>query len=147
MAGERLAAVDPIRYNTIGELRQALAGVLEDHLKRHPAIRSAPHGDEFHFMRSVRFSVPTSYQAVDLPEFCEALRKVSISSLYLHVFEARLRPPLGMNDFSVWFERDLGEKELAGKVARLDPYSRTHEALREIIIKMVEGRLEKLSHG
>lgn len=147
IAGERLAAIDTVRYNTIGELRQALVSVLENHLKKHPATRPAPHGDEFYFMRSIRFSVPTPYQAGDLAEFCEALRRVSISSLYLHVFEARLRPPLGINDFSVWFERDLGEKELAGKVARLDPYSRTHEALRESIIKMVEGRLEKLSHG
>lgn len=146
-AGEKLAAIDTVRYNTIGELRQALATVLEDHLKRHPSARSAPKGEEFHFMRSIRFSVPTPYQAENLSEFCEALRKVSISSLYLHVFEARLRPPLGINDFSVWFERDLGEKGLAAKVARLDPYSRTHEALRGDILRMVESRLQEPSRG
>ena len=146
-AGERLLAVDPMRFDTIGGLRLALVDALEEHLKRHPQGRRAPEGDEFHFLRSIRFSVPTPHKAWDLGEFCEALRHVSAASLYLHVFEARLRPPLGLNDFSVWLDRELDEKDLAKKVARLDPYSHTHEALREQILKMIEQRLEKLSHG
>lgn len=146
-AGERLLAVDPMRFDTIGGLRTALAEALEGHLKRHPQGRRAPEGDEFHFLRSIRFSVPTSHKAADLGEFREALRKVSAASLYLHIFEARLRPPLGMNDFSVWLERELEEKELAKKIARLDPYSHTHEALRDMIATMVEQRLEELGRG
>lgn len=144
---ERLLAVDPIRFDTISGLRLALADVLDDTLKRQPPGRRAPEGDEFHFLRSIRFSVPTSLSAADLGEFVEALRKASAASLYLHVFEARLRPPLGMNDFSIWLERELDEKELAGKIARLDPYTHTSEALRDMIAAMVERRLEKLSHG
>ncbi|MBI4346236.1 MAG: hypothetical protein HY553_05235 [Elusimicrobia bacterium] len=146
-AAERLLAVDPVRFDTIGGLRLALTDVLEEHLKRHPQGRRAPEGDEFHFLRSIRFSVPTPYQASDLDEFREALRKVSVASLYLHVFEARIRPPLGLNDFSTWLEREFGEKELAKKIARLDPYSHTGEALRDLIATMVEQRLEKLGHG
>lgn len=146
-AGEKLAAVDTVRYSALGELRRALAAVVEDHLDRNPAVRPAPLGEEFHFMRSIRFSLPTPFEAWDLAEFHEALKKTSVSSLYLHVFEARLRPPLGVNDFSAWFERELGEKELAKRVARLDPYDHTHEALREGILKMVEERLERLSRG
>ena len=119
-----------MRFDTIGALRSALVEAVEDHLKRHPRERRAPEGDEFHFLRSIRFSVPAGREAWDLGEFLEALRKASAASLYLHVFEARLRPPLGLNDFSAWLGRELGEKELAGKIARLDPYSHAHEALR-----------------
>lgn len=146
-AAERLLAVDPIRFDTIGGLRLALAETLEDHLKRDPSLRRAPAGDEFHFLRSIRFSLPTRHEASDLRELCDALRQVSASSLYLHVFEARLRPPLGTNDFSVWLERELSEGELARKIARLDPYSHTHESLRDAIVAMIESRLEEIDHA
>ncbi|MBI4371402.1 MAG: hypothetical protein HY552_03795 [Elusimicrobia bacterium] len=147
LAGERLSAIDTVRYGTIGELRQALTAVLEDHLKARPVPRTAPPGEEFHFQRSIRFSLPTPYEARDLREFHDLLRKVSVASLYLHVFEARLRPPLGVNDFSLWFERDLGEDELADRVAHLDPYSHTHEALKDGILRMVADRLGELDRG
>lgn len=144
-AGERLLSVDPIRFDTISALRSALVTAIEVHLKKHSQRRRAPEGDEFHFVRSIRFSVPAPHKACDLAELCEALRKVSAASLYLHVFEARLRPPLGSNDFSVWLERELDEAPLAKEIARLDPYSHTHEALREKIVGMLERRLERLS--
>lgn len=145
-AGERLLAVDPMAFNTIGELRAALAGALEAHLKK-AAPRRAPEGEEFHFLRSIRFSMPTPHEAWDLPGFAEALRQAPPSSLFLHVFEARLRPPLGHNDFSLWLERELGEKDLARAVARLDPYSKTIEQLRETILKKLERRIEECCRG
>jgi hypothetical protein len=146
-AGEKLMAVDTVQYNTTSELRQALIAVVEDHLKKRPSSRTTLAGEEFHFLRSIRFSLPTRHKAWDLAEFCAALRKVTISSLYLHIFEAKLRPSQGVNDFSVWFERELGEKELATTVARLDPYAQTHEALRASLLQLVEERLERLGRG
>jgi hypothetical protein len=72
---------------------------------------------------------------------------VTISSLYLHVFEARLRPPLGVNDFSLWFEKELGERALAGAMDRLDPYTQTMEGLRRRIAALVEKRLEEITYA
>lgn len=146
-AGELLLAVDPLRFDTIGALRDALADVVEVHLRSRSQTRRAPEGDEFHFLRSIRFSLPTPHAAWDLGEFREALTRVSASSLYLHAFEARLRPPLGLNDFSAWLGGELGEKSLADEIGRLDPYSHTHEALRELLIGMIDARLEALSRG
>jgi len=145
--GERLAAIDTVRFTSLQQLRDALVEAIEKHLKRHPGGRSVPEGREFHFMRTVRFSVPTPHEAWDLREFGECLRQVSISSLYLHVFEARLRPPLGINDFSLWFEAQLGEKDLAKRVARLDPYTQTLEGLRARVLAMVNKRVEELSRA
>jgi hypothetical protein len=145
--GERLAAIDTIRFSSLNDLRQALVSAVESHLEKHKNLRQVPDGKEFHFMSAIRFSVPTPHQAHDLAEFADRLKKVSLSSLYLHVFEARLRPPLGINDFSNWFEKELGEKALAQKVAGLDPYSQTLEGLRSKMIGLIEKRLQELSHA
>jgi hypothetical protein len=139
--GERLAAIDTVRFNSLADLKKALVTVMEDRLRKGGDDRRAPEGKEFHFMRAKRFSLPTPHRARTLQEFAEGLRRVSVSSLYLHVFEARLRPPLGINDFSHWFETQLGEKDLAKKVASLDPYTQTLEGLRTKILALIEGKL------
>jgi hypothetical protein len=144
--GERLAAVDTVRFSSLVELRTALAGVLEEHLASHSAAPVAE-GKEFFFMSARRFSIATPFEAWDLTEFAAALKRVSISSLYLHIFEARLRPPLGVNDFSDWFRRELGEETLADRVQRMDPYTQTLEGLRARILEMVEKRLEEQSRA
>jgi len=145
--GERLAAIDTIRFNSLNDLRHAIVSAIENHLKKNKNLRQVPEGKEFHFMRAVRFSIPTQHQAYDLAEFLDCLKKVSISSLYLHTFEARLRPPLGINDFSHWFEAQLGERALAKKVAGLDPYTQTLEGLRSRIIGFIEKRLQESSYA
>lgn len=142
--GERLAAIDTVRFSTLADLRTALVDVLETHLDRNGPSRIAPPGKELHFLRAQRFSLPTPHAASTLPAFADALKKVTTSSLYLHVFEARLRPPLGINDFSFWLGEELDEKPLAKKIERLDPYTHTMEGLRKAILELIDGRL---AHG
>ena len=145
--GERLAAVDTVRFDTLGALKEALIATIS-RLRSDTRLRlEAPRGKEFHFMRAVRFSLPTGHEASDLREFLDCLKKVTISSLYLHVFEARLRPPLGVNDFSLWLEKELGEKALAHAVDRLDPYTQTMEGLRRRIAALVDKRLEEITYA
>ena len=144
--GERLSAIDTVRFNSLNDLRQALVSVIANHLERNNNLRRVPEGKEFYFMSAIRFSMPTQHQAYDLVKFMDCLKKVSISSLYLHIFEARLRPPLGINDFSHWFETQLGEKALARKVAGLDPYTQTLEGSRSKMIGLIEKRIQELSH-
>lgn len=145
--GERLAGIDTVRFNSLADLRQALVSAVEDHVKTGKDSHSVPDGKEFFFMRAIKFSLRTPYEAWDLKEFFECLSRVSISSLYLHIFEARLRPPLGINDFSFWFDKEIGEKGLAKKVADLDPYTHTLEGLRARILGFVESRLKELPHA
>ncbi|MBK8576012.1 MAG: hypothetical protein IPN90_10170 [Elusimicrobia bacterium] len=142
--GERLTSVDTVRFSNLAELRRALSSAIEKHLEKRGDGRAAPAGKEFHFTGAVRFSIPTPHAAESLTEFAEALRKVSIASLYLHIYEARLRPPHVINDFSNWFERELGRPALAKKVAGLDPYTHTLEGLRAKIISFIE---QEESHG
>jgi hypothetical protein len=60
---------------------------------------------------------------------------VSFGTLYYHMFDARMRPELGNNDFSIWI-RDNGYPDLAKAVQELDPYSYTLDGLRKAVIRL-----------
>jgi len=139
--GEELAAIDVLRFQTIGELREALIGLIQSHLERVSEVRVAPPGMEFHFMRSVSFVLPTGLRAGNLREFRDALEQVSLSSIAYHMFDARLRLERGDNDFSRWLERGLNEPNLAAGLRTLDPYTHTEEGLRRRIVAAIERRL------
>jgi len=141
--GERFASVDTVQYATIRALRTAIVETVETHLRGDPRARRrrAASGEEFHFMKSVSFVLPTNYCAYDLREFAEILKKVTIDSIYFHVFEARLRLERGTNDFSLWIGSALGETGLARDIARLDPYTCTMEGLRGAVVRLVESRI------
>ena len=143
--GEKLAAIDTVRFSTLTSLREVIVGTIERYLQEKPALRTAPDGEEFYFMKCVLFNLPTSHKAHNLREFLECLEKVSIGSLYNHVFEARLRPPLGVNDFSHWLSTALNEKKLASKIEKLDPYTQTMEGLRSKIMSLAQDRLKELT--
>jgi hypothetical protein len=78
----------------------------------------------------------------DLREFVEALRKISLGSLFFHFFDSRFRLGKGLNDFSSWLRDSLDEPELAGEIDRLDPYTYTLEGLRSALIQLVEKRIK-----
>lgn len=110
LLGERLASIDTFTLPNIGAVRQRLSDILEDYLRNNPDSYKAPSGEEFHFIRSISFILPTPYVAHDLREFIEVLRNVTIDSIYFHIYEARLRLQKGTNDFSIWVSDSLGRK-------------------------------------
>jgi hypothetical protein len=134
--GEQLSSVDIIQFRTIGQLREKLITTLENYLDSAERLSFSPAGQEFHFMASRAFVFPTGHVAHDLREFPDELGRVSINSIYYHVFDAKLRLEQGDNDFSEWF-LSLGKPELADRLRTLDPYAHTLEGLRKRIIAMV----------
>lgn len=146
--GEELTAIDIVRYNSLADIRAAFTATIERNLAANPGpARTVAPGREFHFMRAVRFSLPTSCAASDYASFLECLREVNSSSLYLHVFEARLRPPYGVDDFSHWFRQEFGDEEVGREISRLDPYSYTLEGLRKRIVRIIEKRLGETANA
>jgi len=135
--GERLWSVDIVRFHDISGLRVRLIAVLEGHLASSERKVECPAGEEFHFMACKTFVFPTHQDARSLREFSEILGKVSINSVYFHMFDAKLRLKHGENDFSRWF-RSLGAVELAEASKRLDPYSHTLEGLRQSLVALVK---------
>jgi len=100
-------------------------------------MRNAPAGKEFDFTKSRSFVLPTPYEAHDLAQLAEVLKKVTIRSIDFHVFNARLRLGRGTNDFSNWINTTLGYPDLAARLDRFDPYTYTLENLRQNIIDII----------
>jgi len=141
--GERLVSIDTMQYSTIRDLREKIILTIEDYLRDSPfaKLKFARSGEEFHFIKSVSFILPTNYIVYDLGGFVEVLKKITIDSIYFHIFEARLRLEKPTNDFSYWIENSIGDKELADRISSFDPYTRTLEDLRNKIIQIAERRL------
>ncbi len=138
--GERLVSIDTMQFSTIRSLREKIAVTIEEYLESSPLakLKFARPGEEFHFIKSVSFILPTNYTADNLHEFASVLKKITMDSIYFHIFEARLRLEKQANDFSNWIESSLDNKRLADKISALDPYTRTLEDLREALIRIVE---------
>lgn len=140
--GERLAAIDTVQFAHLRDLRARIVEVIESYLEQTHELRVAPAGEEFHFMDAVSFTFPTRHRATTLAEFAEQLKMVGPASISFHLFESRLRVERDDNDFSVWLEEQLGERELAEAIRRLDPYTITTEGLRQRLLGLVARRLE-----
>jgi len=135
--GEQLSSVDIIQFHSIAALRQRIVELIDGYLQSAYRSVDAPAGQEFYFMSTQTFVLATRYEARDLAGFVDALRHISIHSLYFHMFDATLRLAQGENDFSLWF-RAQGKPRLADALLRLDPYTYTLEGLRQALIAIVE---------
>ncbi len=141
--GESLSSIDTVQYFTIRSLREKIVATIEDYLKDNPLakLKFARSGEKFHFIKSVSFKLSTDYVANDLLEFTEILKKITIDSVYFHIFESRLRLERQTNDFSNWIETSIGDKKLADKISSLDPYTHTLEDLRKKIIQIIGRKM------
>jgi len=141
--GERLASINTVQFPTIRSLREKIIATIEEYQESYPRakLRFAREGEEFYFIKAISFVLPTNYVASDLKEFVEVLQKVTLDSIYFHIFEARLRLEKTSNDFSCWIESSFGDKALADQISRLDPYTQTLEALRRKLVKIIEKKL------
>lgn len=138
LAGEKLASIDIMQFNRLVDLRNQFVLLLSEYISHFAerVTRSAPEGEEFHFMSSRIFVLPTGWAASNLQEFINCLTNVSIHSIYYHMFEAKLRLEKGENDFSIWLKSN-GFENAAKELSRLDPYTFTLEGLRSKIIDIV----------
>ena len=133
--GESFVSVDTVSFKDLENLRKEFIKILTDYISRGVDIVKCPEGQEFHFMSCITVILPTPYMAHNLKEFIELLQKISINSLYFHIFEARMRLQRDENDFTAWF-KGIGETKLAKELSRLDPYTITLEGLRRKIINL-----------
>ena len=143
--GELLASIDIMEYASLQELRGVLAGTIEQYLNEFPGARFkfVSQGQEFFFIKSVHVVMPIPYTASTLAEFAQILERISIRSLYYHVFDSRLRLGHPTNDFSMWLTEQLGLKALGEHVSRLDPYVHTLEALRALLLSLIRQELDR----
>lgn len=142
---EKLSSIDTIQFNAIRALRNKIIATIEDYLKNNPRAgeKFARPDEEFHFIKSISFIIPTKHIAYNLRDFREIISKITIDSIYFHIFESRLRLERRTNDFSYWIDTSLDEKPLAEAISNLDPYTYTLEELRKTTIKLVSDRIKR----
>ena len=138
---ERLAGVDVREYTSLADLRTRIAQILDEFLRNRPRAALDPAQEPFFFCASEIVILPTTFAARNLPEFADALAKVSVHSIHHHFIEARLRLKLSSNDFSLWLQDELGLPEAARRLNRIDIYTATLEDVRRQIIYIVERAL------
>jgi len=101
---ERLGILDPYSFASLEDLRLLLLELIDEHLGELPYTPSAHVGHEFYFMEATTVAFDTGKRINRPEELYDAVIKMTPGSLYFHFFEARWRPPIGMDDFSAWLQ-------------------------------------------
>lgn len=135
---EQLSNIDPYNFSSSEALRKELLRVVDGYLEVFPEPRDAMPGDEFFFNETITLVFQAGMWARNLAEFLMAIKYIDASSLYYHFFDARRRFEGKSNDFSQWFEEEMGKKDLAEKLRFIDPFMHSLEGIRERITAALE---------
>jgi len=140
MLGEQLAMMDPGEFENLEALRNALASLIDDHLRRLTIVPRIVSAEPFDFVRSRIVEIPTGVAVTTLEEFRQALLEVDASAIYFHLVEARVRLG-GDNDFTAWLDRAVGQPKLAARIRGINPYSGSLERTRSRLIQRCDEAL------
>ena len=132
--GERLSVVDPFEFKGLEGLREELISLIDDHLSRTSVVPRVIFGKPFYFKQSRIVEVPTGVEVRTLREFRDAINEIDVSTIYYHMFEARVRLPRQETDFSFWIRESLELPELAERFRALNPYMGSLERLRSTLL-------------
>ena len=137
---ERLAVIDPLEFGSVRATRERLIRYLEEAVGSSEYSVRVRDGEEFRFLTLKSFVFPTGLVAHDLRELAACIERSSLSSLFFHFIETRLRMGLPSNDYSLWLETVFGEGELAAQINRLSPYFNSLPEVRSRIVELVRQR-------
>jgi hypothetical protein len=140
---ERLAVVNPFEFPSLEALREELATVVHDHLRRLRSVPRVETGETFHFQQSYIVEVELGQPATTLAEFRDGLASVDASAVYFHMVEARARLGRRSGDFAEWIRTSLGLADLAERLQRIDTYMTSLERVRARVLSLVDAELEK----
>src|SRR5207245_2505660 len=134
---EQLASVDVREFTALEGLRRRMLEIIGEFLQSHPRSGSHPAHEPFYFCASDLVVLPTHFAPDSLRGFLDGLNQVSVHSIHHHFIEARLRLHRMSNDFSNWLEQEVGLREAADAIERIDIYANTMEGVRRQIARIV----------
>lgn len=143
---ERLAVVDPTRFDSLDALRQEVVEIIEerlDEIERPVWVRPDL---QFHFIRS-QIVVFDTHAIIEKPEdLRDVVPTMSVGSVFYHFIDARRRDPLTKDDFRAWLQ-GFGEEydELSRRLASVDPYFQTLRELRGHLSAVFRSYFEGLA--
>jgi hypothetical protein len=134
---EQFASVDVREFTAIEGMRRRMVEILDEFLQSHNMSGSRPAHEPFYFCAADIVVLPTAFCADTLKAFLDGLNQVSVHSIHHHFIEARLRLHRMSNDFSQWLESEIGLRESADAIERIDIYANTMEGVRRQIARIV----------
>ncbi len=140
---ERLASIDVRDYVSLAELRADLRRIIASFREEQPAAADRTAFEPFYFLQAVEVTQLLPWDARTLPGFRASLERLSHASFYYHFIASRLRLQLRTNDFSHWFEHQLGMKDLADRANRIDIYTNTLDTARQELAELVNREVSK----
>jgi hypothetical protein len=138
---EQLAAPDIRGYLSLRDLRSDLLIMMDNYCSSHPEEVSRIAFEPFYFGEGIEVTIPHSPEVWTLEEFRGGLERLSKASFHYHFLVSRLRLGLRTNDFSLWFENELGLPRLAQRTNHIDVYTNTAEAARARLLTFVDREL------
>jgi hypothetical protein len=143
---ERLRAVDLTEQVTIQSLRSNLIQIIESYKEEKPRAFSKTADEPFYLYDVMQLVYLTDKFAYDLKSLRDAMKGISIYSIYFHLIESRLYTRRQTDDVSVWIEDGLNLPALAKRIRGIDITVYTIEGLRAKILEVIDGHLSVASH-
>lgn len=144
---ERLAVVDPFKFESLAELREELVTIIRGQLRDAGPARRVEFEHAFHFQQSRIVPVPLGSRATTLAEFRQGLAVADVSAIHHHMVEARARYGRRGGDFAAWLRGALGLSALAEEIEHVDLYLTTPERVRGRLLGLVDHALESEGSG
>lgn len=134
---EKLANVAPFEFGSIDpDLRRRLSEIVDTHIAQHPEKADLP-AKPF-FFNSATTLIVDGPMVDDLLGLRSELASVHVSSIYFHVFFARLHHHQATDDFSAWVEQNYEAPAMVRAIRSIDPYMHTLESLRGILVRVID---------
>jgi hypothetical protein len=143
---EKLSTLDPFVERDLERARDAIVEIVEEHLDGLPTVPWVRPGSDFHFSRGRYLALPSGRLAWTLTELREELQSLSLSSLYFHFHEARLRGPGDdADDFSRWIGGQLEAAPVVNRMLAIDWYFLSLSELRGRLVAAIDGGLQEIA--
>lgn len=139
---ERLAAINILECKDLEEVRHKHMAVLNTHIGINNSFKDAPVGQEFYFTKSNALICDTGKSAKTLREFWVGLQGCSLSSIFYHMLEYKIRLGNPENEFSHWLRHSLAQSDLADIISKINPYNFPLLELKNFLIEVTEDFLK-----
>jgi hypothetical protein len=120
---EKLALIDPARYESMSPLRDEIIDIIEEDLDETEYPAWASRDDQFEFIDSQLVVFNTNVSINNPLELGDMLSRMSSGSIFFHFIDGRRRNENELDDFRKWLMQfDDQYKGLLGQLDVIDPY-------------------------
>ena len=140
---ERLAIINPYKYESFDDLRNQLIDIIEERLSETEHILWVPKGRAFQFLQAATVVFDTGIVLNSPQDFFRQLPQMSLGSIYYHFVEARRRTKGMVDDFTLWLSEFLKNTDSLIKTLReIDFYFLSLAELRNSMVALCADYFE-----